>query len=157
MSILDKLGEWDDDEKRQELLRRGRDEYEAQTKANAIFPIVLTPKRVDKNWGYENWVVNNDEFCGKLLHFNKGAQFSCHFHRQKREVFEIERGLIQLMTIDQRDASQHVMVLKPGDVVEIPRFLPHQITALEESDVREYSTTHREDDSFRVLPGDSQK
>lgn len=122
-----------------------------------ILPIRLIPKIVDKKWGYERWDCNNDEFCGKLLHFNKNSQFSCHLHHKKREVFVVERGLIQLMTIDQRDASQHIMILKPGDVVEIPRFLPHQITALEESDVREYSTTHREDDSYRVIPGDSQK
>ena len=157
MNVLNILGEWNDDEKRQDLIHRAKDEYDAKTKANAIFPIKVVPVRIDKKWGYEKWVVNNDEFCGKLLHFNKGAQFSCHAHHKKREVFEIERGLVELMTIDQRDASQTKWILKPGDVVEIPRFLPHQITALEESEVREYSTTHREDDSFRVLPGDSQK
>lgn len=122
-----------------------------------ILPIRLVPKRVDKAWGYETWICNNNEFCGKLLHFKKDSQFSCHSHHEKREVFEVVSGLIELMTIDQRDASQMIWVLKPGDVVEIPRFLPHQIKALEESDVREYSTTHRDEDSFRIIPGDSQK
>lgn len=144
---------WSYEDVRKGLINAVKNEHEDKP----ILPIKLTPKRVDKAWGYELWVCNNDEFCGKLLHFNKSAMFSCHSHHQKREVFEVERGLIRLMTIDQRDASQHILILKPGDVVEIPRFLPHQITALEESDVREYSTTHRDSDSYRIIAGDSQK
>lgn len=120
-------------------------------------PIHLSPTTVPKNWGYELILCNNDEFCGKLLHFNKDARFSCHFHRQKREVFWLQRGKLKLMTIDTKDASQTEVVLSAGDVVEIPRFLPHQITALEESDMVEFSTPDYVEDSLRVLPGDSQK
>ena len=74
-----------------------------------ILPVPLTPTRVEKKWGYEIWWCNNNEFCGKLLHLNEGAQFSMHYHRLKREVFVVEKGRIELKTIDQRDASQHTV------------------------------------------------
>ena len=31
----------------------------------------LPMKHVDKGWGWERWVVNCEEYCGKLLFFEK--------------------------------------------------------------------------------------
>jgi len=30
---------------------------------------ITTPKRVEKKWGYELWIHNDYEYCGKLLVF----------------------------------------------------------------------------------------
>lgn len=124
--------------------------------ANDIQPIPLKSERVDKKWGYELVVCNNDEFCGKILHFNKGTKFSSHFHKLKREVFYLIGGKVNLMTINPKDASQTNRIMVAGDIIEIPRLCPHQITALEESEIVEFSTHHEDSDSYRVLPGDSQ-
>ena len=45
---------------------------------------------------------------------------------------------------------QNGVTLNEGDVVEIPRNKPHQIIALEEVDIIEVSTYHRDSDSHRV-------
>ncbi len=29
-----------------------------------------------KGWGYEKWLVNKEEYCGKLLYFVKGKRGS---------------------------------------------------------------------------------
>ena len=29
-------------------------------------------KVVPKGWGFEKWIVNNEQYCGKLLYFIKG-------------------------------------------------------------------------------------
>ena len=29
-------------------------------------------KIVQKGWGYEKWICNTEEYCGKLLHIIKG-------------------------------------------------------------------------------------
>jgi len=55
------------------------------------------------------------------------------------------------------DASRLVTVMKPGDVVEIPRLLPHSIRAIEDSVIDEYSTMDHAEDSYRVEPGSSQQ
>ena len=39
---------------------------------------------VKKGWGYENIIVNNDEYCGKILHFYKDKKFSMHYHLLKK-------------------------------------------------------------------------
>ena len=40
----------------------------------------LPMKHVPKGWGWERWIVNCPEYCGKLLFFNKGKRCSWHFH-----------------------------------------------------------------------------
>ena len=44
-------------------------------------------KFVPKGWGFEKWIVNNEEYCGKLLYFAKGKRCSWHYHVLKDEVF----------------------------------------------------------------------
>jgi mannose-6-phosphate isomerase-like protein (cupin superfamily) len=119
-------------------------------------PIFSIPQIVEKGWGEEQIITNNEEYCGKILKFNKGAVFSCHFHSSKREHFYVAKGLIKLVTIDTSNAQETEFIMGPGQVVEIPRLLPHQIFALEESEIYEFSTTHSDMDSFRVKKGNSQ-
>lgn len=121
-----------------------------------MMPILLASKTVEKAWGAEYVLCNNEEFCGKVLVFKAGAKFSMHFHRNKREVFAMRKGSVNLIWIDTADARRVVLPLGVGDVVEIPRFMPHQIEALEDSEITEFSTHHEDSDSYRVAPGDSQ-
>ncbi len=116
----------------------------------------LTPQIVSKGWGHEVWVCNNGEFCGKELHITKGHRFSMHFHIKKREVFRLRTGRVQLSTANLEDGSYSWIILEPGDVIEIPRHLPHSIEALEDSLIDEYSTMHLDEDSYRIAPGSSQ-
>lgn len=120
-------------------------------------PQILNPEFHPKKWGGELWICNNEEFCGKILQFNTGARFSMHFHHNKREVFYVLKGKVQLIVIDTDNANIVSTILSKGDVVEIPRLLPHQIIALDNTEIIEFSTHHEESDSYRVMPGDSQK
>ena len=47
---------------------------------------------VKKGWGYEKWIVNKPEYCGKLLFFEKGKRCSWHYHELKDEVFYVQSG-----------------------------------------------------------------
>ena len=42
---------------------------------------------VKKGWGSEIIFANNEKYCGKVLHFKKGAKFSMHFHKEKEETY----------------------------------------------------------------------
>ena len=46
---------------------------------------------VVKGWGTEEIWATNDKYCGKFLHFNEGATFSMHFHKDK-DVLEKEKS-----------------------------------------------------------------
>ena len=55
-------------------------------------------KFVPKGWGYEKWIANCPEYCGKLLFFVKGKKCSTkHYHELKDEVFYIHSGAIELV------------------------------------------------------------
>ena len=111
---------------------------------------------VDKKWGKELVIHNDSEYCGKVLFFNAGAKFSMHFHSKKKETWYISKGTLIFRYIDTTDASIRQCVLQSGESVEIDRNVPHQLEAIEESEVFEVSTQHFDDDSFRVGKGDSQ-
>ena len=110
------------------------------------------PVKVPKPWGYELWLANNLEnnYCGKILHVKKGSRFSMHFHVAKHETFYILKGECNLRRINTQTAKEDVQKLIEGDVIEIPRYKPHQIEALTEVDIVEISTYHRDTDSYRV-------
>ncbi len=117
----------------------------------------VAPQVVDKGWGHEKIIVNNDEYCGKILFFNKGATFSSHFHVKKLETFYCLKGYLKVEGINTTDATPCVMFLRKGEILNVPRLAIHKITALEESEIVEFSTHHDDSDSYRVAPGDSQK
>ena len=49
-------------------------------------------KTVKKVWGQEEWVVNNDKYCGKILTVKKGFRCSLHYHKKKHETFYVLEG-----------------------------------------------------------------
>jgi mannose-6-phosphate isomerase-like protein (cupin superfamily) len=110
---------------------------------------------VQKGWGYEKWITNNEKYCGKLLFFKKGKKCSWHYHEVKDETFYIQSGKLKLtfgLTNEKKDASN--LILEQGDSFHIPVGLRHQMFALEETELFEFSTQHFEADSIRVEKGD---
>ena len=114
-------------------------------------PIVIHPK----GWGYEKWIVNKEEYCGKLLHMIKGKKCSWHYHTLKDETFYLQEGKILLKYSDDDNIEKaKEIVLCRGDKFHIYRGLRHQMFALEDTDLFEFSTQHFEHDSNRVIQGD---
>jgi mannose-6-phosphate isomerase-like protein (cupin superfamily) len=113
-------------------------------------------ENVAKKWGKEIVIVNNDSYCGKILCIEAGKKFSMHFHMDKDETWYVARGVLMLSYIDTSNAQRHHMDLKIGDVVRVHPGIPHQLQAVEYSEIYEVSTPHRDDDSYRVEKGDSQ-
>ena len=112
-------------------------------------------KHVPKGWGYEKWIVNTKEYCGKLLFFNEGKRCSWHYHKQKDETFYLQSGKILLYygDSDSLDDAEDI-VLEAGDKFHIYRGLRHQMVAIEDSELFEFSTEHFDEDSYRVIKGD---
>jgi mannose-6-phosphate isomerase-like protein (cupin superfamily) len=113
---------------------------------------VTNPKRVEKQWGYELWIHNEADYCGKLLVFSDiNAHFSMHYHIKKKETWYVQNGSFTFHWIDVENGNRNSTQLKVGDVVEIERGLPHQLIALESNSIIfEVSTEHFEDDSYRI-------
>jgi mannose-6-phosphate isomerase-like protein (cupin superfamily) len=110
------------------------------------------PKRVEKKWGYELWIHNDIDYCGKLLVFTKsGNKFSMHYHMIKDETWYVQKGAFQFDWIDTENGERCYTQIQEGDVIEIKKGLPHQLIALtEEAIVFEVSTQHFDEDSYRI-------
>lgn len=126
-------------------------------KKNGTFVLTLVPKIVEKGWGREIIFHSDDDYCGKILHFNKGGEFSMHYHIDKRESWYLVTGKMIFKFIDPKTAEIKEQLFKAGQTMIINRGMVHQLVALEESDIFEVSTPDNPEDSYRVMKGDSQK
>jgi quercetin dioxygenase-like cupin family protein len=112
-------------------------------------------KFVKKGWGYELWVVNKPEYCGKLLYFEKGKRCSWHYHKIKDEVFYLQSGkMIVKFSDDDKIENCQERLLTPGQNFYVYPGLKHQMIALEDSELFEFSTEHFDEDSYRIQKGD---
>lgn len=110
---------------------------------------------VPKGWGFEKWIVNCEKYCGKVLYFVKGKRCSWHYHEIKDEVFYVQSGKILLKYSYEDDIENaNEVILERGDNYHIPIRLRHQMTALEDTELFEFSTQHYDSDSYRVIKGD---
>ena len=110
---------------------------------------------VPKGWGREVWIANNERYCGKILEINKGKKCSLHFHKLKTESFFLRRGRIKMRIKESADSpviEEFEMVA--GDCMDIPPGLVHQMEALEDVELYEFSTQHFDSDSHRLVKGD---
>jgi len=104
-----------------------------------------SPKEVPKVWGSEIWLVNSDKYCAKYLNIKKGAQGSLHFHKEKEETFFCLSGCVELYIcgdVIRMIATSEPITIEPNDI--------HSIKGLEESVILEISTTHDDNDVFRL-------
>ena len=115
-------------------------------------------ERHEKAWGHELWIINNELYCGKLLVFKKDKEFSMHFHLLKDEAWYISKGEFQYTYIDTETSEHKQIIVREGDCIHLMPGQPHQMLAIEEgSCIFEVSTQHFDSDSYRILPGSSQK
>ena len=112
-------------------------------------------KIVPKGWGYEKWICNTEEYCGKLLHIIKGKRCSWDYHVLKDETFYLQEGKLLVKYSDDDDFDKaKELIMERGDKFHVYRGLRHQMLALEDSDLFEFSTEHFDSDSNRIMKGD---
>jgi mannose-6-phosphate isomerase-like protein (cupin superfamily) len=111
---------------------------------------------VEKGWGSEEIWVTNDKYCSKFMHFNTGAKFSMHFHKDKEETWRIMSGEFVVRYIQTSNAQVFEKLVRAGDVFHNAPLHPHQVVCLEAGTILEVSTPDSVEDNYRIMPGDSQ-
>ena len=110
-------------------------------------------KKVDKSWGYELWLANNEKenYCGKILYINSGYAGSMHFHSKKHETFYILEGTLKVDVLNPENAEKTTHLLEEGETFVLDRLTPHQLFATDKPvKFIEISTFHDDADSYRV-------
>jgi mannose-6-phosphate isomerase-like protein (cupin superfamily) len=114
-------------------------------------PIRIVPK----GWGREVWIANNRLYCGKILEIRKGKRCSLHFHKLKTESFYLRVGRLKVRVKESPESeTMEEFELRGGECMDIPRGLVHQMEALEDAELLEFSTQHFDSDSHRIVSGD---
>ena len=87
--------------------------------------------------------------------FKQGKQCSWHYHKLKDEVFFLHSGKMLVRLSDGDDIEKATeSIITPGKALHIYRGLRHQMEALEDSELYEFSTQHFDSDSHRIEKGD---
>lgn len=114
-------------------------------------PVHIEPK----GWGREVWIANGERYCGKILELRKGRKCSLHFHKLKDESFYLRSGRLLLrVMISPEAAGAEEFILEAGQCMDVPSGLVHQMVALEDSELYEFSSQHFDSDSYRIERGD---
>ena len=119
-------------------------------------PDGFVPRRVDKPWGYEILWAQAGDYCGKILHIEKGHVLSLQYHEKKHESIYVLSGKMIFRYGGWRHGGEdagkrggeeglHERVMGPGDAQQVPTGRVHQFEALETTDVLEASTNHLDD------------
>lgn len=102
-------------------------------------------KRVEKAWGWELWIVNCPEYCGKILQLNKGAVSSVHFHKVKKETFYCIDGQA-VLTLEGKDYMLNPFS-RPKTILPNQK---HQFRGISQALIIEISTHHDDKDIVRL-------
>lgn len=104
--------------------------------------------RVDKVWGRERWIVNNDLYCAKILDLTAGGCSSLHYHKIKDETFHILEGCCYLLL------NGKLLTLYRGATVRIEPGVQHRFYCSTEMlggcKILEISTHHDDEDVVRL-------
>lgn len=125
---------------------------------------------VEKNWGREVILINNENICSKILILEKGRMCSIHYHKVKDEMFHFTDGYTQVelwnpyrveSLMKNNNERELEIFLKqpsdkmkfwPGSSIHIPPGMAHRFTGIDLATFIEVSTHDSVEDSYRIVP-----
>lgn len=108
-----------------------------------------------KAWGLEEWLVNSDLYCAKLLWISPNWMCSLHYHPKKSETMICIDGLVRVEYYLPDGARRDTILIGwRRDVINLPTGTPHRFWAMEDEGglLLEVSTHHDDEDVVRLEP-----
>ena len=104
----------------------------------------VSPRRVEKPWGWELVWAEADDFVGKLLFVKAGESLSLQYHEVKDEAWLVQDGRATLQ-VGEVGGELETVEIAPGDAYRFRPRTVHRVTAIEDTLVIEVSTNHLDD------------
>jgi mannose-6-phosphate isomerase len=104
----------------------------------------VSPRKVDKPWGWELVWAEADDYVGKLLFVRAGESLSLQYHEVKDESWLVQEGRATL-ELGEVGGMTETVEIAPGDAFRFRPGTVHRVTALEDTLVVEVSTPHLTD------------
>jgi mannose-6-phosphate isomerase-like protein (cupin superfamily) len=107
---------------------------------------------VEKSWGSEEWLVNNELYCLKKMKVKQGlwtSEGKWHYHKIKDETFIIQTGILRVEWVENKEFK--TALLNPGETKRIYPNTKHRFTSeTPDCEFLEVSTKHFDEDSYRI-------
>jgi mannose-6-phosphate isomerase len=107
---------------------------------------------VDKPWGGEDWLVENEHYVVKHLYINPKEQISLQYHNEKHETMIVLEGMGELLMgregraeLEDEGSTCAYSTITVGDIIPILPKTIHQIKAISGIKILEISTPQTED------------
>jgi mannose-6-phosphate isomerase-like protein (cupin superfamily) len=104
----------------------------------------VTPRRVEKPWGWELVWAEAENYVGKVLFVRAGESLSLQYHEVKDESWLVQEGLATL-ELGPVGGDLETIEIRPGDAFRFRPRTVHRVTAVEDTLVIEVSTNHLTD------------
>lgn len=101
-------------------------------------------KKVDKPWGYEEWLELNGSYCFKKLFIKEGHRTSLQYHHKKVETLYFVKGKAEVW-IGPDDENFEKKEFGPGDSLTIKPETRHRVVAISDITYLESSSPEVED------------
>ena len=104
----------------------------------------VSPRKVEKPWGWELVWAEADDYVGKLLFVRAGESLSLQYHERKDESWLVQEGRASLELGDVGGELETSEIVA-GDAFRFRPHTLHRVTAIEDTLVVEVSTPHLDD------------
>jgi mannose-6-phosphate isomerase len=107
-------------------------------------PYAVTPRRVEKPWGWELVWAEAEAYVGKLLFVRAGQALSLQYHEVKDEAWLVQEGRA-LLELGEVGGELQAVEITAGDAFRYRPGTVHRVTAIEDTLIVEVSTPHLAD------------
>jgi mannose-6-phosphate isomerase-like protein (cupin superfamily) len=107
-------------------------------------PYAVTPRRVEKPWGWELVWAEAEDYVGKLLFVRAGQSLSLQYHEVKDESWLVQQGRASL-ELGALGGDLETVEIGPDDAFRYRPGTVHRVTAIEDTLIVEVSTAHLDD------------
>lgn len=105
-------------------------------------------KIINKPWGKEEWLEQNNFYCYKRIYINKGYRTSYQYHEQKIETNYIISGKAEVW-LENDNGVVEILDLKENDFFTVKNMRKHRVIAKTDIILQEVSTP-QVDDVIRI-------
>jgi len=105
-------------------------------------------KIVNKPWGKEEWLEQNEFYCYKRIYINKGGRTSYQYHKEKIETNYIISGKAEVW-LENANGIIDILDLKENDFFTVKNMRKHRVIAKTDIILQEVSTP-QVDDVIRI-------
>ena len=104
----------------------------------------VSPRRVEKPWGWELVWAEAEDYVGKLLFVRAGESLSLQYHEVKDESWLVQEGRATL-ELGEVGGPLETFEIVAGDAFRFRPHTVHRVTAIVDTLVVEVSTNHLTD------------